>query len=372
MLPNLQSLNWRHGDDDFQYIDCFLAPQLTRILIPHTSLAALRCPQLTAITLFPRGELHLRSLAVSAVSACVRSLHSIERLYADTLDLPALEHLSRLPNLRHLRLGGLPSSFHTHDNEALFSSLKTLCFYSDSESPVRFLEWGHKTPLVDFVAECPAFSTAEEVQRLFSAVAGGISHSSLTEFTFNNEFGALDTSDSASYLIRSSALRSLFCFVNLTSVSVSSAVGIDLDDTTVTDSDMARSWRHIEFLDLHSYYGTPAPRATLQCLEAFPKYCHHLTTLSLAFDATVIPTLQGDLYLESLEKFDAQASPIATVPPVARFIFSIFPSLQNIVTLPESLGGDVAWEGDLRPEVREYNRRWTEVARIYASLQNSG
>ncbi|KAJ7749155.1 hypothetical protein B0H16DRAFT_1551760 [Mycena metata] len=156
MLPNLQSLN-------FQYIDCFLAPQFTRILIPHASLAvlallsslALRCPQLTDVTLFPRGELHLRSLAVSAVSACVRSLHSIERLYADTLDLPALEHLSRLPNLRHLRLGGLPSSFHTDDNEVLLPSLQTLCFCSDSESPVRFLEWGHKNPL--------------EVQRLFSA-----------------------------------------------------------------------------------------------------------------------------------------------------------------------------------------------------------
>ncbi|KAJ6583628.1 hypothetical protein DFH09DRAFT_1029228 [Mycena vulgaris] len=370
MLPNLQGLYWMHGENDFQYIDCFLAPQLTTIRIPHTSLAALtllsslalRCPQLTDVTLFPRGTPDLRSMAVSAVSMCVRGLHDIERLAADMLDHPALEHLSRLTSLRHLRLGGLPSTLPTHDDEALFPSLQTLYFSSEIESPFRFLEWGNTIPLVGFTAECPAFSTADEVHRLFSAAAGGISHSPLTEFAFDNEFDSFDFSDSANYLIRSSSLRSLFCFVNLTSVSVLSAVGIDLDDTTVTD--MARSWPHIERLELQSYYGTTAPRATLQCLEAFPKYCPHLIKLSIAFDATVIPTSPGDLSLESLKNLDVEASPIATAPPVARFIASIFPSLKNITTLPDSLGGDAEWEADVGPEAFQYDRHWKEVASI--------
>ncbi|KAJ6583613.1 hypothetical protein DFH09DRAFT_1144754 [Mycena vulgaris] len=360
-------LYWMHGENDFQYIDCFLAPQLTRICIPHTSLAALtllpslahRCPQLTDVTFFPRGAPDLRSLAVSAISVCVRGLHGIERLTADMLDHPALEHLSRLPSLRHLRLGGLPSTFPTHDDEALFPSLQTLYFSSEIESPFRFLQWVNKIPLVEFTAECPAFSTADEVHRLFSAAAGGISHSPLTEFAFDNEFDSFDSSDSANYLIRSSSLRSLFCFVNLISVSVLSAVGIDLDDTTVTDS-----WRHIERLELQSYYGTVAPRATLQCLEAFPKYCRHLTKLSIAFDATVIPTSYGDLALESLTNLDVEASPIATAPPVARFIASIFPSLKNITTLPDSFGGDAEWEADVGPEAFQYDRHWKEVASI--------
>jgi len=133
-----------------------------------------------------------------------------------------------------------------------------------------------------------------------------------------------------------------------------------LDDTTVTD--MARSWRHIERLELQSYYGTAAPRATLQCLEAFPKYCPHLTKLSIAFDATVIPTSQGNLSLESLKNLDVEASPIATAPPVARFIASIFPSLKNITTLPDSLDGDAEWE--VGPEALQYDRHWKEVASI--------
>ncbi|KAJ7473657.1 hypothetical protein B0H11DRAFT_1340284 [Mycena galericulata] len=375
MLPNLQGLDWMHGENDFQYIDCFLAPQLTTIRIPQTSLTALtllsslalRCPQLTDITFLPWGTRDLRSLAISAVSGCVCGLHGIERLIVDMLNYPAIEHLSRLPSLRHLRLGELPSTSPTHDDDAVFSSLQTLYFSSEIDSPVRFLEWGNKIPLVEFTAECPAFSTTDEINRLFSAATGGISHPSLTKFTFNNDYDSFDSSDSANYLIRSSSLRSLFCFVNLTFISILSPVGIDLDDATITD--MARSWRHIECLELQSYYGTAAPRTTLQCLEAFPKYCPHLTKLSIAFDATVIPTSQSDLSLESLKDLDVEASPIATAPPVAHFIASIFPSLEDITTLPDSLGGDVQWEADVGPEALQYDRHWKEVASI---LQNSG
>ncbi|KAF7334641.1 hypothetical protein MVEN_02294500 [Mycena venus] len=76
MLSNLQGLYWMHGENDFQYIDCFLAPQLTTIRIPHTSLGALtllsslalRCPQLTDVTFFLRARriYDLRRLGVRA------------------------------------------------------------------------------------------------------------------------------------------------------------------------------------------------------------------------------------------------------------------------------------------------------------------
>ncbi|KAJ7020311.1 hypothetical protein C8F04DRAFT_1144741 [Mycena alexandri] len=378
MLPNLQSLDWMYREDDFQYIDCVLTPRLTTIRIPHASFAALtlvsslalRCPQLTDILLFPRGAPDLQSLAVPAVSACVRGLHGIERLSADTLDRPAFDHLSRLPSLRDLRLGEIPPILSTHDDEGTFSSLQTMYFSSEIESSFRFFEWGNKIPLVKFTAECPAFSTADKVQRLFSAAAGAISHSSLTEFTFADEFGSRnDASDTANRLIRSSSLRRLFCFANLTDVSVLSAVGIDLDDAVVTD--MARSWRCIERLELQTYYGTPAPRATLQCLEAFPKYCPHLVKLSIAFDATVIPTTQGGLVLESLKSLDVESSPITTALPVARFIASIFPRLKDITTLIDSLDGDAEWEADLGPETLECEGYWKEVALMYASLAQS-
>ncbi|KAJ7709104.1 hypothetical protein B0H14DRAFT_3023551 [Mycena olivaceomarginata] len=278
-------------------------PSLTTIRIPHTSLDALSLLSSLALRCAP----DLQPLAVSAVSICVRGLHGIETLITDMVDEPALEHLSRLSGVRHLRLGELPPHFACRSQRTTWRyspSLQTLYFSSEIESPTRFLEWGNKLPLVEFTAECPAFSTADEVHHLFSAASGGISHLPLTGFAFDNEFGSLDSSFSANYLIRPHSLRSLFCFVNLTSVSILSAVGIDLDDTT--------------------------------CLEAFPKYCPHLTKLSITFDATVIPTSQADLSLACLKNLDHSQ--------FARFLARMFPSLKNISTLRDSLDGEDEWE----------------------------
>ncbi|KAF8149229.1 hypothetical protein K438DRAFT_1988992 [Mycena galopus ATCC 62051] len=374
MLPNLRGLHWMHRENDFQFIDLFLAPQLTTIRIPHTSLAALsllsslplRCPQLKEVILFPRGAPELRSLAVSAVSACVRDLHGIEELVVDMVDEPALEHLSCLSSVRYLRLGELPSTLpELPSDEAPFPSLRTLYFSSEIESPTRFLEWCNKLSFVEFTAECAAFSTADDVHRLFSAASSGISHLPLRKFTFSDEFGSFDSLDSPNHLIRPQSLRSLFCFVHLTSVSILSAVGIDLDDTTVTD--LARSWPHIEKLEFQSYYGNAAPRATLRCLEAFPKYCPRLTKLAITFDATVIPiptSKEADLSLVCLkiENLDVEASPIVTARPVAKFLTRIFPRLRDISTLRDSLDGEEEWESDMGPQVFQYDRKWKKVA----------
>ncbi|KAJ7190365.1 hypothetical protein GGX14DRAFT_605922 [Mycena pura] len=374
MLPNLQGLHWMHLEHDFQFIDCFLAPQLTTIGIPHTSHAALRllsnlalrCPQLKVLTLFPRGASDLRPLTVPAVSQCVRSLHSIETLIADIVDQPALEHLSRLSSVRYLRLGEvLPTLPALPRHAAPFPSLQNLYFSSLIESPTWFLEWCNKLPLVKFTAECAAFSTPDEVHRLFSAASAGISHLPLTEFEFSDDYSSFDSSDSANYLIRPQSLRSLFCFVNLKSVSVLSAVGIDLDDTTVTD--MARSWPHIEHLELQSYYGNTSPRATLQCLEAFPKYCPHLTKLCIAFDATVIPTSQANLSLQCLQVLDVEASPISTILPVAQVLTRIFPTLRAILTIRDSFDGDEYWEEEVGPQALQYDRLWQDVVSLLSA-----
>ncbi|KAJ7190036.1 hypothetical protein GGX14DRAFT_53999, partial [Mycena pura] len=272
----------------------------------------------------------------------------------DTVDPLALEHLSRLSSVRHLRLGGVPPTISALPRDkALFPSLQKLYFFSRIESPTRFLEWCNKLPLVKFEFQCPEFSTPDAVHHLFSAASHGISHSSLMKFTFTD----FDNSDSWSFpnhLIRPQSLRSLFCFVNLTSMSVLSAVGIDLDDSTVTD--MARSWPYIECLQLRSYLCYPVPRATLQCLEAFPAYCPHLTTLCLTLDATVIPTSTAEISLPCLQELAVEASPISTSLPVAQFITRIFPSLRNISTQDK----------DFRLGAKQYSRLWRDVVSLLA------
>ncbi|KAF8186189.1 hypothetical protein K438DRAFT_1973555 [Mycena galopus ATCC 62051] len=286
-------------------------------------------------------------------------------LVIDSVNQLALEHLSRLPSVRHLTLGELyPTSLAHPTHEAIFPSLQTLYFSSQIESLTRFLEWCSKAPLVNFTAVCPAFSTADEVHRLFLAASGGISPLSLTEFTFDNEWGSIPSSDSASHLIRPQALRSLFCFVNLTSVSILSTVGIDLDDATVTD--LARSWRYITYLELQSYYGNVAPRVTLQGLEAFSKHCPHLTKLTITFNATVIPTSEAELSLacSKLQHLEVEASSISIALPVAQFLARIFPSLKSISTIRDSIAGDEEWEADVGPAAVQFDHHWKEAASL--------
>ena len=198
MLPNLRGLNMLGKGHDFQSIGRLLYPQLTEIYIVDASLGALSllpslalwCPQLRELTM---------NLKLSKVP----------------LTLPLLPPC-----------GG-----------ALFPSLQKLNITTKIQYHTQFLQWCSKLALVKFTANCP-FSTADEVHHLFSAASHGISHSSLTEFTFRN------FSNSADHLIqpiRPQSLRSLLHFHNLLSVSVL-AVEIDLDDTTVVD--MARLALH--------------------------------------------------------------------------------------------------------------------------------
>ncbi|KAJ7696343.1 hypothetical protein B0H16DRAFT_1750358 [Mycena metata] len=101
----------------------------------------------------------------------------------------------------------------------------------------------------------------------------------------------------------------------------------------------------------------------------FAKYCPHLIKLSIAFDATTIPTAQGDLSLESLKSLNVESSPIAAARPVARFIARIFPSLTDITTLIDSLDKDPEWEADVGPQVLQYDQYWKDVAAICTPIQ---
>ncbi|KAJ7630226.1 hypothetical protein FB45DRAFT_747513 [Roridomyces roridus] len=183
----------------------------------------------------------------------------------------------------------------------------------------------------------------------------GISHSSLTKFTFCNEYTLIHPSDAPNYTIWASSLRHLFCFKNLTNVSINTAVGFDLDDGTVVD--MARSWPRIRQLTLEKRLGISRPRITLRCLEAFAEYCPSLSFLSIALDATVIPESQGDFYLERLANLQVSASPISNADPVAQFIARICPRLMHL-SVP--IFAEVEWDNTMAG----YYTIWEKVASI--------
>ncbi|KAJ7612591.1 hypothetical protein FB45DRAFT_803165 [Roridomyces roridus] len=365
-FPLLRGISWGYEGGDFNFIDSFISPRITTLKISEDSPAAsmlvssiaTRCPELTYLSCSNRTTSDAKA---SPVWECVRGLGRIRALHTELLDRDTFEHLSRLPSFEELSLIRLPADLPPPDTQPFFPQLAKL-HLQDFDSAMRFFERGDhdQFPLAEFSLEmASAFSTADVVHQLLSVAAPKIIDSSLKEFIFGVGFGILEDSDRPNHVIRSSSLRLLLPFRNLTTVSFLSAAGVDLDDTTITD--MARSWPHIERLQFESYFGTSRPRATLRSLEAFAQYCPHLTELTITFDATEIPPSQGEFRLEGLTRFHVEASPITTVRPVAEFISRVFPGLTSVGTLADILDDDEGWEENLVPEAFEYDVLWKKV-----------
>ncbi|KAJ7630279.1 hypothetical protein FB45DRAFT_1150265 [Roridomyces roridus] len=368
MFPTLHAVYWSHQEDDFPFIERFLVPSLTSIHMPCNfpaasaliSSLATRCPLLTHIY----SSNHAVSAAVSALSECVRALDHIQSLSTDALDRPALDHLSGLPSLRELSLKCFPADFPSPGSQPFFPSLVEFQV-SNLDSAARFLERGSDIPLARLWAlgaelEPTNYSTPDEMHCLLSAIESTVSHSSLADLMLAVGYSPFDRSEASTYTIRASSLRLLLCFNNLTDIAIHTAVGFDLDDTTILE--MARSWPHLEVFRLDTYFGTSQPRTTLSCLEAFAKYCPHLSMLSMAFDATVVPESHGDFFLKHLTTLEVDVSPISTAESVAQFIARVCPRLTLVVTLVH--GQDEYWEANVVPEAFGYDTIWTEVGSI--------
>ncbi|KAJ7630206.1 hypothetical protein FB45DRAFT_1150139 [Roridomyces roridus] len=383
LFPVLRGLQWTHegNNSDVELIKYFLNPHLTELRIPSASLALLTslstlgslCPQLKSFHFSHQyaASSDLQLKADYAFLECLRGLHRIENMTAETLDELALQRLSGLPTLRELRLEEVLISdlpvFRADKGKISFPSLQKLFFSTFFiYCPTLFLAYCCKSPLVELNVECGGgFCTTEEVQVLFHGAALGISHSTLKDFRFNNvpEANAntplLPPRNRNSHIITSGSLRDLCCFHNLVSVYVLSGVGIDLDDDTVLD--MASSWPHIERLELRSHHGTYSPRATLRCLKSFNRFCPKLTKLCMPLGASVgvLPAVLIDAApLESLREIDVEASSLAEVyvQPVARYFAHLFPR-------EEREGGGVAISSSRVPPTLEEGGAYFELAR---------
>ncbi|KAJ6491112.1 hypothetical protein C8R45DRAFT_1213177 [Mycena sanguinolenta] len=363
LLQNLRSLHWQHGDNDFHYIHFFLSSKITALSIHCTSysarsllpILALKCPRLRKVFLGPRLDSSTSYVVVKhdvqAISTFVRGLRCIEKLSAPVLDQGALEHLRRLPTLRQLDIGGISPTF------------------AEIEATTRFLGWCNKVPLIRFGVLFPAFGTADETHCLFTALAAGLAHSSMTDLTFDSDSNLTDLSASSHYRIRPESIRVLLCFVNLTAISILSPVGIDLDNDTVAE--MARAWPGIESLELSSYRSTTTrPRVSLGCLLLFATYCRHMRRLVISFDGTVLPTPQpgaGNRSPQhSLKHLDVEYSAISAPISVAGFLSGIFPRLEEISSRSDDEQDPT--EVALRTQEMEFHDRWNEVQALLPHL----
>ncbi|KAF8218202.1 hypothetical protein K438DRAFT_1953035 [Mycena galopus ATCC 62051] len=129
-------------------------------------------------------------------------------------------------------------------------------------------------------------------------------------------------------------IAALFCFRNLTSINLSPPVGFDLDDAKAWD--IARAWPHVKFLFLMAATDLrypSCPRMSLLGLKAFANHCRELVFLSIAFDASTVPSLHGspeNVPQLSLTDLYVDMAPINDPPAVGAFMSALFPNLAEI------------------------------------------
>ncbi|KAJ7434548.1 hypothetical protein FB451DRAFT_1195253 [Mycena latifolia] len=377
LLPNLQALDWWHGENDFHYIHSFLSPNLTSITIPSgtysalslLSTLALKCPNLKDVSLWDRYDglgIGVGSTArITQIWTFVCGLKGLEAISsAPGLDLRGLEHLSRLPNLRKINLCTLPTTL------PVPPTVDTPAFASGRWNSALKL-WRRPNSFDGANILAPTFATADQIHEFYTALAKGLSHSSVTHLTLRNDDGDFDMSAYGQYLIRPHSIRILFCFENLKTVCILSPVGIDLDNDTVTE--LARSWHRIEYLELTSCYDSPGtPRLTAQSLQSFATYCPHLRNLTITLNGTIIPISHNDsnqrLPQNSLRHLDVAQSPIEGPISVARFLSGVFSHLEGLRT-------DREFEDNTDPgalahhaQAIEWHRKWKEVEALFPHL----
>ncbi|KAJ7097425.1 hypothetical protein C8R44DRAFT_889335 [Mycena epipterygia] len=122
---------------------------------------------------------------------------------------------------------------------------------------------------------------------------------------------------------------------------------------------MARAWSRIERLRLMPFHSCHVkPRATIQCLLSFVRYCPWLESLAITLDTSTIPPPEGApadiIPQQRLVTLQTPYSPIVASLPVARFISNLFPNLRRI-------GDEDADEVDLDGQDLAYHNIWMAV-----------
>ncbi|KAJ7495606.1 hypothetical protein FB451DRAFT_1478556 [Mycena latifolia] len=345
MFPNLEALVLNlsptrsgYASQSATSISFLISPRITKIelhfgdgfgllseLVP--TLAA-KIPSLTEVNISMDDDYDTSTLRI--VSNFVRSLARIQDLTVTNLDQSTFEHLGRLSALTALKLTNpkvprtpLPIDAVT-SLHPMYSSLTALHFgHTTVDRVIAFIEVVSNAPLEKFETSLFDTATSDAIGRLYSALVAHCSNNSLQRISIDGRASSEgDVPDQ--YRIGGATLRTLFCFVNVVSVSLDQPFGFDLDDADIFD--LAHAWRQLEFLALKGCSDWK-PRITVQGLYAFAQQCPNLRYLEITVDATVVvpEPPAGSVSQDSLRTLTVSRSPIRQPNGVVVFLSTIFP-----------------------------------------------
>ncbi|KAJ7239320.1 hypothetical protein C8J57DRAFT_1372855 [Mycena rebaudengoi] len=365
LLPNLQTLYWLPSDPNFHFIHLFLSPKITSIHFSGSSIPAISLLPTLTLKYPTLKDVSILSGEKQAVSVFLRSLECIESVHVDSLDHGALEHLSRLPTLTALCLNTLPSrSLSPRLDPQPFAVLRKLHLGSSNiEAITHFLRSCKEVPLRSLNFDVRTCPTTAESHEFYRALSASVSRSSLTEVDFDVGISNFD-GNSPNLRIHRESIRLLIGFTNLVTISISSPVGVDLDDSTAAD--LARAWPRLEEMHMSSYgLCRSPPKATLECLHSFATWCPRLASLTITLDGTSAPAPQSPApgtSQHALKSIHVAHSRISTeIMPVAQFLSAIFPELKRIMTSRDGFDNEDPEDLHLHGEAIAFHDLWKEV-----------
>ncbi|KAJ7479595.1 hypothetical protein FB451DRAFT_1031889 [Mycena latifolia] len=384
LFPNLRDLEWYPYEDESLYMRILLTPTIRDISFSCSA----SYNELSLLPALARTCTALKRLAIrmdceldsvpkrSAMSDFLQMLRCTESLRLDIPDFAALEHIGRLSTLTDLTI----TSFDFEVSSAPyipaphFTTLQHLTFEAgDIHQTTDFLHLCSDMPLVRLEATFPACPPMRVMYKFCTALKASCSHGSLCslELDTDGDIGVLGDADKDAYLIGNDSIQTLFCFRNLTSISIDSGVGFDFDDSIL--SELACAWPNAKTLLLRSGWQR-RPRNTLECLCAFAQHCPDLEKLHLTLDAAqVIPAGHRRLSQRRLKHLEVPRSPISALTlDVARVISALFPGLQRLSS-PFSL--HVYQFDPEMDELRASSQRWKEVKAylpVVAAIREEG
>lgn len=375
LLPNITELNCFSTEEALQFIHLFLGQNLTTLTIgtpkplPPSLLSIFadlgtQHPEITTLIVCMDLEATL-----TVISTTICHWNNLRCLQVGALSADALVHIATLPSLEVLRLihdcQSLSTDFPYHLPFAGFPSLQKLLVICPGLSfctqLVASMLPGVSLTSISFCIN-RLHPTSAEWNDLLNSIKRTCRHSYLLHIGIWDVWQGLEHPDNRP-ILTTDHLQLLFPFTNLLSVRLETIGTFDINNFTVAK--MAVSWPNIYRLSLVGE-ATLKPTISLAALPPLAKYCPRLNSLTLAFNATLVPRAKPVQRFHSpLKVLDVLNSPINDSGYVAAFMSDIFPNLNSVVAFGKTAT-------PLNDEQKRQVNLWKEVrglTRIFASVR---
>ncbi|KAJ7134055.1 hypothetical protein C8R43DRAFT_1133068 [Mycena crocata] len=387
LFANLDTIRCVRQKSLLPHIRLLLGPKIHTVMLDLVEAAldlsllpvlSQRYPALRDVTF--KINLGLRvptDLQLQSISLFARRLTHIEALTLDSVDPAAFRYLGQLSTLKSLTTGlAQPQGQMTaaYDDFPRFPALRVLKFReTTTQIAASYIGLMSQCTLTTVDIEIKAPSTAEQSATLYSALTAICIPSAVHSFFIKNSVSySRRMDDGDTYVVPSTALQTLSCFANLTTLALQSPMGFDLNDALIAE--LAQTWPRLQFCMLLADAGAQYRPwgITLVALRAFAQHCPDLGYLGLTFDATVIPPRlsTGSPHIrpiqEGLLHLDVTASPASDAASVAGYLSGLFPRLWNVAYRSSDNDSD---DSDDEDEGHANAKIWAQVNTLLPLMQ---